>query len=350
MNYSTPPLRVESPFRKHRGDLVFGPETVLPPARSRPLRKIVRILDSHLSGLVTTNGDLDGVELGSLSFVRGTLVDAPDAPTHLHVRQVGEPPSVEDVDCLSVVTGVCLFGGSGLHAYDRGGKPTVMERPGMRPAQPANRIAEIERGETQIYVPEVVARLGRTMIALVVLADRYGIRADLYIHIPGPEYKLYADGLFAAGRMTRNARQQYHNLVDDEALSITTQFTDLFESVATRPPTYGSPLGRVFPAHPGLAMASTDVPSTIQNILAASYVSAYRTAVRANTLPVFVDDVEELPILRNAQQLSGFRGIALYPLPACLSGSKAGSLFDHHGATGEEIAQATAPWLGRRAG
>ncbi|MGO4646431.1 hypothetical protein AB4305_15900 [Nocardia sp. 2YAB30] len=328
---------------------MFGPETVLPPARPKPLRKIVRILDRHLSGIFTTSGDPGGIELESLSFVRGALIDAPDDPVYLHARMVGEPPSMEDVDCLTAVSGVCLFGGSGLRTYDRTGERTVLERPGMPPSERANRIVEIERGETQIYVPEAVARLGRTMIALAALADQHGIRTDLFVHIPGPEYKLHADALFAAGRMTRYALQQYHTLVDDEVASITTQFTRLFESMAVPPPAYGSPLGRrVSNSHNGPAVPTTVAPPAIQDILAASYVSAYRNAVRASTLPVFVDDLNELPILRNAEKTSGFRGIALYPLPVCISSGNARTLFDHNSATGEEIDQATAPWLGRR--
>jgi hypothetical protein len=74
------------------------------------------------------------------------------------------------------------------------------------------------RGETQIYVPETVARLGRTMIALTALVDQHGKRTDLFGHVPGPEYKLHADALYAAGRITCGALQQYHGLVDHKWL------------------------------------------------------------------------------------------------------------------------------------
>ncbi len=335
------------------GNLEFNAN--LPPSASKPLGKVLNVLDKHLPGFFNTADTPQGVQTASIHFVEGTFagIDSEEF-FYMHARSTGNAPTIDDTDRLSIVSGICLFGEWGLKTYGPSGESTVLDRPGVSASIIQPPVIEVQRGETQLYVPESIARLGRTMIALVQFAQKRDKATELFVHVPGPEYKIQAEVAHASGKVTLPALQKYYNLVDAEVSDIQAQFSELFELFGLQTPVFGSPLdefmidvepGSLMPSHfkntpfeP--AVSDTASMKTVEHV---SEVAAYVQSAQNGSLALFVDNHAQEKIFKAAKQVAGFKGVALYPLPLCAS-TQTKNLLYHQGATKAEIAQAVAPW------
>ncbi|NUS42977.1 MAG: hypothetical protein HOQ24_04720 [Mycobacteriaceae bacterium] len=326
-------------------DLLFQPELSMRRARAKPLRKVLRALDAHLPGFFAPQPDLSGVEAGTASFAAGTFV-ATSAPAtvHLHARSTGAPQV--QADRIVLASGVCLFGYAGLHCVDSAGRRTLLEPPGAWPADTAGQIVAVRRGDRQVYPSEAVARLGRTISAVAQWANRHALPSECRILVPAAQYRLHAAALCARGRLTAAAYRRLCVLIDEEAAALSDQFTALCANFGIAAPSFDSNLPLDRDASERVAASAS--PQQIRRILTDSYVEGYRRAVAPGALPVFVDDISELPIYWNAQRTSGFRGIALYPLASCAS-VRAARLYFHGSATAHEIDRAVHTWWPRPA-
>lgn len=340
-------------------DLIFDPATVLPESPSKPLGKVVRALDAHVPGFFRPMQPTSGLEASSFHFVKGMLHDDPARmPVYVHAKSHGKNPSISTASNLSIVSGVCLFGGNSLQCFGPGGVPTVLARPGVSADENVPTVVDVRRSQaTQIYIPESVARLSRTITALLRLAEAHRKSASVFMHLPGAEYKIMAEAAHASGKITLGALRKYFAVIDAEVEDIQSQFLATFRQAALPLPTFGSPLDHILaPIEPGGLHLDhfTNTPyehiacdmrgQTMKDIGHASEVVAYQRAVRPGNLPVFIDNHRQATIFNVARETHGFRGVAIYPLPMCVS-KQSNDLIYHCDATEQHIARAVRPWL-----
>lgn len=333
--------------------------STLAPAQPKPLARVVGLMNRYLPGFVVPTNNQTGVEIAGVNFASVEMPGVNEGErVYVHARSRGQPLSLPEADRVQIVSGVCLFGEAGLRTHDAGMRPTGLPRPGVTYDHPGPRVEQVERGDLQIYLPESVARLGRTVVAVTSLAQCHQKPVETFIHIPGPEYRLQAEASHIEGDITLEALRSYCNLIDGEANDVRARFTELFGKHEVKTPSFGSPLdeildnvevGSLTPDHfLGTRfehVVDSSDPSSMVNVNHASYVATYQAAISDGTLPVFVENYQEAKIFEQAKRIPGFHGIGLYPLPNCISGRAGSRLHYHAGATDEEIARATKPWL-----
>ncbi len=330
-------------------NLEFGAERALALAEAKPLNRVLRALEAHLPDFFVPVDPRSGVQSGTVHFAQGTIEGlSDDHHLYLHARAAGAMPKLADVDRLSIVSGVCLFGESGIRSYGADDTPTELERPNIAVKGIARLVTRVEKGQSQLYVPESAARLGRTMVALAQYAERHDKSTEMFVHVPGPEYKVHAEALYAKGRLTLEALQQYHDVIDEESSDIRSRFSEMFEKFGLEAPMFGSPIESIVEGFEVGSLASNyqtvaDRLPSMLDLLHISYAIAYHTANKPGNLPVFVDNHSEQGIFELAKQLKGFKGLALYPLADCAS-TRVHDLFDHASANQAEIDLAVAAW------
>lgn len=280
----------------------------------------------------------------------------PAIERYLYATHKGENPTIAEADSVSIVSGMCLFGAAGLKCYAMDGSPSILARPGVSATGEQPTVTDIQRDGAQIYVPEAVARLGRSVASLArFAAQKYHKPVSVYVHLPGAEYKLMAEASHAAGQISIDALRKYYALVDAEVADIRDAFSALFREAKLPAPEFGSPLDTVTAKYtPGTLnlshfertpFESTAVSIDMASMKAVGYKSeviSYTQAVKPGNLPLFLDDHEEWKIFKYAAEEPGFRGIALYPLPLSISAQS--PLFYYNNASSRQTAKAVALW------
>lgn len=337
--------------------LTFVPEIVLPPSEPKPTGRVRNILSTYMPGLFDVSGETSGLQTASIHFASGTMYGTPpDSVRYLHARSTGNITPISKTGGVAIVSGVCLFGEAGLKCYGPDGVPAVLERPGVSAADDLPQVVDVQKGKIQLYVPESIARLGRTIGALAqVAASEYDKPSKVYIHLPGPEYKIRAEVAYASGKIALDALHKYYGMVDKEVAEVVGQFTTALNGIDFTTVEFGSPLDAVVhDIEPGSLTIGDFKGTLFENLVSdtasmryvehASEVAAYLDAANSGSLPVFVDNHAQEKIFKKAKKAPGFNGIALYPLPLCVS-KQTKNLLYHSGASPEEIQQAIAPWM-----
>lgn len=320
-------------------------------------RKMITQMQTTLLPRFQIEFDGSALEYNSMRFatLKNGKQDAPALRAALRVTDKELQLSANAP--LEIISGMCLFGASGLTGITASGKRMSLTDPYELRAMGAEKIVDIQELPTlHPSEAEAVARITRALNMLQ-QSDTGTGEMRVTFHLPIPEYKIYMLSLLQKGVINQEQLQELNAKIDRRANAL----MQLVQKRVDLPMSVGSPLDVLNPL-----LLKTDTPATAANCAAvlqrqpllstalalqspvdffditnlsysAAYLSVAKQAQTQGGNCLAVEIAEEGPIFDYAKKLGGQIGMplsmaALYIPPSTVSLSGRGgkdALFMH---------------------
>ncbi len=234
-------------------------------------RKMISQINTTLTSRFALQTTGEAVEYHTMRFAK--LVDSNGRPQLTAALRVTSPDyALLPGQPVKTISGMCLFGASGLTGITRSGRRLSFTDPIELKAGLAEPIQEIV--EVPSLHPTETETILQVTKALQLLADK---RVDCFFHLPTTEYKLYLLEPFQQGLLTNNQLETLFGKIDRRA-------RDLAKLVLKRIPiktVIGSPLEpleSLLANKKGAATLNQCLASASQNPLLEALIGANRPA------------------------------------------------------------------------
>lgn len=294
-------------------------------------RKMIAQMQTTLLPRFQIEFDGSALEYNSMRFatLKNGKQDTPALRAALRVTEKNLQLSADAP--LEIISGMCLFGASGLTGITKSGKRMSLTNPYELRAAGTEAIVQIQELPTlHPSEAEAVARITKAL-TLLQQSDTGTGEVRVTFHLPIPEYKIYMLSLLRKGVINQNQLQELNAKIDRRANAL----MSLVQKRVDLPMSVGSPLDVLNPL-----LSQTDTPATVANCVAvlqrqpllstalalqspvdffdltnlsysAAYLSVAKQAQAQGGNCLAVEIAEEVPIFEYAKKLAGQMGAPL---------------------------------------
>lgn len=283
--------------------------------------KVRRTLENFMPGFFEFGDINQSYTRNSATFVPGHFAARPELKPYMHARRANIHPETH-LTRVNIFGAPCLFGEYELMTLDahryRGSMREVLMRKGT--------VVDVLRRKNGLpYVPEIVGRLGKTMLETGrYFQEERGVKeVDYTVHLPRFEYYADAEWWYSQRRMSLRAVRRYRELVDERYEYIRGMFRSFFAFHGCTEPEYIEPLqkmvgdtkeGRIGLNRYGLASKPENLSDTFESDLASmGYTAAMRDVGRRDGLSVFVENENCLHYWERVKKSCAFSGLLIAP-------------------------------------